>query len=183
MVKNFKSPSILLVGSFGPNSPMNIAAKWVFDEILPKLHETFPKLHFYIVGDGSDKEFGHIKNPNITVKGRVVSVLPYLCYTDVALVPLKFESGTRFKILEAGACGIPIVSTTLGAEGIPVINNKHILIANTSRSFTNAILKIIKDNNLGKKISQNCHNLVKSNFTISNLVAEAKDILKYLKNA
>jgi glycosyltransferase involved in cell wall biosynthesis len=182
-LKNFKNPSILLSGSFGPNSPMNIAAKWVLDEILPKLHKSFPRLHLYIVGNGSDKEFGHLKNPNITVTGTVTSVLPYLCCVDVALVPLKFESGTRFKILEAGACRIPIVSTTLGAEGLPVVNNKHILIANTSKSFTEAILKIIKKKNLGKKLSQNCYNLVKSNFTISNLVTEAKDILKYLRNA
>lgn len=182
-LKNFKNPSILLSGSFGPNSPMNIAAKWVLDEILPKLHKSFPRLHLYIVGNGSDKEFGHLKNPNITVTGTVTSVLPYLCCVDVALVPLKFESGTRFKILEAGACRIPIVSTTLGAEGLPVVNNKHILIANTSKSFTDAILKIIKKKNLGKKLSQNCYNLVKSNFTISNLVTEAKDILKYLRNA
>ena len=54
-LKNFKNPSILLSGSFGPNSPMNMAAKWVLDEILPKLHKTFPRLHFYIVGNGSDK--------------------------------------------------------------------------------------------------------------------------------
>ena len=182
-LKNFKNPSVLLSGSFGPNSPMNMAAKWVLDEILPKLHKTFPRLHFYIVGNGSDKEFGHLKNLNITVTGTVTSVLPYLCRTDVALVPLKFESGTRFKILEAGACRIPIVSTTLGAEGIPVVNNKHILIANTSKNFTDAVLKIIKEKNLGKKISQNCCNLVKSNFTISNLATEAKNILKYLKNA
>jgi glycosyltransferase involved in cell wall biosynthesis len=182
-LKNFKNPSILLSGSFGPNSPMNVAAKWVLDEILPKLHKIFPRLHFYIVGNGSDKEFGHLKNSNITVTGTVTSVLPYLCHTDVALVPLKFESGTRFKILEAGACRIPIVSTTLGAEGIPVVNNKHILIANTSKNFTEAVLKIIKEKNLGKKISKNCCNLVKSNFTISNLATEAKNILKYLRNA
>lgn len=182
-LKNFKNPSILLSGSFGPNSPMNIAAKWVLDEILPRLYKSFPRLHFYIVGNGSDKEFGHLKNPNITVTGTVTSVLPYLCCADVALVPLKFESGTRFKILEAGACRIPIVSTTLGAEGIPVVNNKHILIANNPKSFTDAILKIIKEKKLAKKISQNCFNLVKSNFTISNLVTEAKDILKYLRNA
>ncbi len=181
-LKNLKKPSILLSGSFGPNSPMNVAAKWVLDEILPKLHKTIPKLHFYIVGNGSDKEFAHVKNPNITVTGTVTSVLPYLCYTDVAIVPLKFESGTRFKILEAGCSRIPIVSTTLGAEGIPVVHGKHILIANTSKSFTTAILKIIKDKNLGKKISQNCYNLVKSNFTINKLVTEAQDILKYLKN-
>ena len=180
--KNLKSPSILLSGSFGPNSPMNVATKWVLDEILPKLHKIIPRLHFYIVGNGSDKEFGHVKNPNITVTGKVASVLPYLCYTDVVIVPLKFESGTRFKILEAGCSRIPIVSTTLGAEGIPVVHGIHILIANTSKNFTSAILKIIKDKDLGKKISQNCYNLVKSNFTINNLVIEAQDILKYLKN-
>ncbi len=109
---HFRYPSMYLAGTFGhPNSPMDKAAKWMLDEVLPKIRNVLPEVHFYIVGTNSDRMLGHIDDPHITVTGKLPSVLPYLCHVDVALVPLQFESGTRFKILEAGACAIPVVST------------------------------------------------------------------------
>jgi len=146
------------------------------------LHKKFTNLHFYIVGRNSRKEFGRYEGTHITVTGKLNSILPYLVHADVALVPLKFESGTRFKILEAGACNTPLVSTTLGAEGIPVVDGEHILIADDPQKFALAIEKIINNQDLKKKITTNCFNLVKNNYGINNLISEANKILKYLKN-
>lgn len=180
---NFKSPSIYLAGSFfHHNSPMNSATRWVLKDVLPRVLETHPKVHFYIVGRGSELGFGHLNSQNITVTGKLETVLPYLCNTNVALVPLKFESGTRFKILEAGACKIPIVSTTLGAEGIPVIDNEHILIADEAEDFANAIAKLLDDTSLANRLAQNCHNLVNERYSIQSLTNEAKQILGYLNH-
>jgi len=179
---NFKKPCIFLAGSFGPNSAMNMAANWVLDEVFPKILRSYPNLHFYIVGRNSDQEFSQRANENVTITGMLESVLPYLCYADVALVPLKFESGTRFKILEAGACRIPLVSTTLGAEGIPVTHEDDILIADEPADFAAAILRILDEPNLGRQLAENCHKLVASNYSIEALKNEAKAILKYLKN-
>lgn len=179
----FNNPSIYLAGSFGSdNSSMNTATRWVLEEIFPLVLKRFPNAHFYIVGNNSEIGFGHLSDPNITVTGRLETVLPYLCNTDVALVPLKFESGTRFKILEAGACQIPLVSTTLGAEGIPVIDGEHILIADESDEFAKAIIKLIDDKGFAKKLATNCHKLVNDNFSIETLVVEAKQILEYLNH-
>jgi glycosyltransferase involved in cell wall biosynthesis len=179
---NFKKPCIFLAGSFGPNSAMNMAANWVLDEVFPKILRSYPNLHFYIVGRNSDQEFSQRANENVTITGMLESVLPYLCYADVALVPLKFESGTRFKILEAGACRIPLVSTTLGAEGIHVTHEDDILIADEPADFAAAILRILDEPNLGRQLAENCHKLVASNYSIEALKNEAKAILKYLKN-
>jgi glycosyltransferase involved in cell wall biosynthesis len=177
-----KKPAIFLAGSFGPNSAMNMAAQWILDEVLPILHERFNDLHFYIVGRDSDKEFGRRAGANVTVTGRLDSVLPYLCHSSVALVPLKFESGTRFKILEAGACHIPIVSTTLGAEGLPVVHGEHVLIADDAIDFAHAIARILSDPSLGKSLAQNCYKLVKEKYSLDSLVLEAVTILEFLKN-
>ena len=100
---------------------------------------------------------------------------------DVALVPLKFESGTRFKILEAGACGIPIVSTTLGAEGIPLTNGKNILIADNSKSFAKSVIRLLSDRDFAKQISHDCRNFILKNYTIDVLSAEAESILMSLR--
>jgi glycosyltransferase involved in cell wall biosynthesis len=179
----FKSPSIYLAGSFGHyNSPMDTAARWMLEEVFPRVLKFHSNVHFYIVGRNSEMGFGHLNSPNITVTGRVETVLPYLCNTDVALVPLKFESGTRFKILEAGACKVPLVSTTLGAEGIPVIHGEHILIADDPEAFANAILRLLDDKAQAKQLAAKCHDLVYEKFSVESLVVEAKHILEFMNH-
>lgn len=179
----FKSPSIYLAGTFGHyHSAMDTAARWVLEEILPKILPNFPNLHFYVVGRGSNVSFSHFNSPNVTVTGELESVLPYLKHSDIALVPLKFESGTRFKILEAGSCNIPLVSTTLGAEGIPVKHGEHILIADTADEFAKSIIHLLNDKKLSGRLAANCHDLVNQKYSVEALVEEAKDILEYLNH-
>lgn len=178
----FIKPCIFLAGSYGPGSAMNMAANWIFDEVFPILLKDFPNLHLYLVGRNSDKEFGSRAGENVTVTGKVESVLPYLCHADVALVPLKFESGTRFKILEAGACQVPLVSTTLGAEGIPVVDRENIMIADNPEEFSNAVSKILSDSAFAKNISTKCYDLIRNHYSIDTLVIEANMILEYLEN-
>lgn len=179
--EGFKNPSIYLAGTFGhAHSPMDSAARWVIEEVYPILLKAYPNLHFYIVGNNSDRGFGHLNGPNITATGRLVSVLPYLCHADVALVPLKFESGTRFKILEAGACRIPLVSTTLGAEGIPVVDGHHVLIADEPQAFANAVLRLLDDKAFAVNLANNCGQLVNEHFSVESLALEARKILRHL---
>lgn len=180
--ENLRKPSVFLAGSFGANSAMNMAATWMLDEILPIVRDAFPDVHFYIVGRRSDSEFGHHASSHVTVTGMLDSVLPYLQHADVAVVPLMFESGTRFKILEAGACKIPLVSTTLGAEGILVTNNKECLIADTAEEFAAAIVRILNNHELGDQLASRCYRLVAQRYSIKALKDEAKQICEYLKN-
>jgi glycosyltransferase involved in cell wall biosynthesis len=179
-----KSPAIYLAGSFGkPTSAMNRAATWLLNDILPLVKKKIPNIHCYIVGNHSDISFGHIKEPHITITGRLESVLPYLKNIDVALTPLHFESGTRFKILEAAACKIPMVSTTLGAEGLPVKDNEHILIADTTESFANAIIKLIQDKQFAQQLAENSHQMVQQHFGIDRLKQEALAIFDRIKQS
>lgn len=178
----FKTPSIYLAGSFGKDSAMDKAARWVINEIFPALLIRHPDLFFYIIGNGSKETLADIKHDRIIITGRLDSVLPYLCHASVALVPLKFESGTRFKIMEAAACEVPIVSTTLGAEGIPVKHNRDILIADTSSEFIDAIGRILNDPSLGKKLAIGCKELIQRCNSVESLQEEANQILAHLAN-
>jgi glycosyltransferase involved in cell wall biosynthesis len=180
--QGFKKPCIYLAGTFGhPHSPMDRAAHWMVKEVLPRVKREVPEIHFYIVGKGSDAFCGRLKDPSITVTGRVQSVLPYLCHADVAVVPLQFESGTRFKILEAGACGIPVVSTTLGAEGLPVVNRRELLLADTPEDFALSIVELLKNKELAGSVGLNCRKMITERYGIENLTVEAERILRYLK--
>ena len=178
---NFEKPCIYLAGTFyATQCPMVDATRWVVAEVLPLVRRQIPDIHFYVVGRGSDQTLSDIDDPGITITGELPSVLPYLCHADVALVPLKWESGTRFKILEAGACGTPVVSTTLGAEGIPVTHEKDILIADEPEQFADCIIKLIRNHDLAQAMAENLRTLVHEKYTIASLAEEGQRILKYL---
>jgi len=177
---DFKKPCIYLAGTFWFNSPMEDAARWTIDEVLPYLRQKIPNLHFYIVGNDSDRVLKDIQSPNITITGQLESVLPYLRHASMALVPLRFESGTRFKILEAGACGIPVVSTTLGAEGIAVTDGQDILIADEPKQFADAIFKIIDNPAFAESLGSNLKKLVSDRYSIETLAQEGQQILDYV---
>lgn len=176
-----KHPNLYLAGSFWPNSPMEQASRWVIGKILPLLKPRYPTIHLYIIGNNAKAILSDITEPSATVVGDVDSVLPFLTNADVALVPLKYESGTRFKILEAAACSVPIVSTSLGAEGIPVSDKENILIADTEDEFAEAICKILDDAEYGKKIASNCYELIRKRYCIDSLMYEAEEIMESLQ--
>jgi len=176
----FQSESVFLAGTFWPASPMEQAARWYINEVLPLVRQTHPNVHLYIVGKNSDAVLADINDEHITITGRVESVLPYLCNAKAAIVPLWFESGTRFKILEAGACGIPVVSTTLGAEGIPVCDGQNILLGDTPETFAHGIVRLLEQPDLAKSIASSLRNLVANAYALPKLREEAGNILRYL---
>jgi len=175
-----RKPCIYLAGTFGPDSPMEEAALWIIDRVLPLATRTLPNLHFYVVGVGATEKMKQRAGQNVTITGALDSVLPYLAHADVSVVPLKYESGTRFKIMEAAACRIPIVSTTLGAEGIPVTHGKDILIADSPEQFAESIIQIIRNPQLGRRLAENCSQLIERDCSISTAISQAQTILRSL---
>ena len=125
---------------------------------------------------------GHLsKSNNVTVTGTVDAVVPYLSNATVAVVPLKFESGTRFKILEAAVCETPIVSTTLGAEGIDIINGHHLLVADDAKEFVSGILQLLSDEPLRRRMTKAARNFVRKNYSLESLRKEVKTIIQHIE--
>jgi glycosyltransferase involved in cell wall biosynthesis len=176
----FNKPCMYLAGTFWPGSPMEDAARWMLEHVMPLLKRELPDIHFYVAGRASGKVLADVHDDNVTVAGELPSVLPYLTNASVAVVPLRFESGTRFKILEAGACRVPVVSTTLGAEGIPAVDGKDILIADTPEDFAMAVVAVIRDRRRAESLGQNLRELVAVKFSIQALAHEGENILEYL---
>ncbi len=172
-------PNVYLAGTFWPGSPMENAARWFVNNVFEIIKKEIPAIHFYILGRDSDKILSDMKDENITILGRVENASSYLKDSDVAIVPLFFESGTRFKILEAGACGIPLVSTVLGAEGLPVESGRDILLADDPQDFANAVIELIRNKKFANRIAQNCRELVCEKYGLEKLKAEGKQILDY----
>lgn len=181
--EGLRHPCFYLAGTFWPTSPMDDAARWIIHEVLPALRRMIPAVHFYIAGQGSRETLAGVEDPGITVLGMLPSVLPYLCHVDAAVVPLRYESGTRYKILEAGACGIPVVSTTLGAEGLPLVHEKHLLIADNPEQFAGSIARLLCDRPLAVSLASSLKSLVVQCNSVASLEKEASVILRYLQVA
>ena len=180
-VADLRHPSIYLAGTFGhAASPMDRAARWMLDAVLPLVQAEVPDVHFYIVGKNSELTMADARGTAVTVTGRLPSVLPYLGEVEVVLVPLKFESGTRFKILEAGACRKAVVSTTLGAEGIPITNGQDILLADEPQAFADAIIRLLRDPAKRADLGEKLHRLVLQNYSVETLVEQGRTILARL---
>lgn len=175
-----QKPAVYFAGSFGPESSMEQAAVWLIKKIMPLIWKQRPEILVYLVGRGDTSELSKFRNDKVIITGQVPSAVAYLKQADVAVVPLKFESGTRFKILEAAACRIPIVSTTLGAEGLMVRPGEDILIADTPGDFAGAILKLLARPELRQRISANAYENIAKNYNIDRAVKEATLILKML---
>ena len=172
-----KGFNILITGSFGDkNSPMNVSTRWFIDKIYPKIKTKIKNLKIYIVGIDSTREFKN--QEQIIVKDWVLDITKYFSISDILAVPLKYESGTRFKILEAGMFDLPVVSTQLGAEGLNYKNNKSILIANDARKFAKKIIYFYKNPKMRKKFAINNRKLVVSNYSIKSMKKDALKILR-----
>jgi glycosyltransferase involved in cell wall biosynthesis len=106
----------------------------------------------------------HGNGSGVNVTGYVADPTPYLERTGVMIVPLRSGGGMRVKILNALAQGLPIVSTTIGCEGIAVEHGKHLLIADTPEEFAEAVLRLIKDKPLAEALRRNGRALVESTY-------------------
>ena len=144
-------PVALLQGSlnYGPNMD---AVEWLIGDIAPELRAKVPGLQIRLVGKATPGVQRQHDPPAVTVVGRVPDILPELARADIALVPLRIGSGTRLKILESFAHRIPIVSTTVGADGLDVEDGVHLLIADDPASFGTACQRLLEDSDLRRRV-------------------------------
>jgi glycosyltransferase involved in cell wall biosynthesis len=101
----------------------------------------------------------------IELSGPVDDAITELARAKVALVPLLAGSGTRFKIIEAWAAGVPVVSTPLGAEGLPARDGEHLLVAGDARGFQEAVSALLADPALRDRIGRAGRYLYECEFT------------------
>jgi len=101
---------------------------------------------------GSRNMLDEGKALHVVVVGQVPEMEPELASADVAVVPVRYGSGTRLKILESFAHRVPVVSTTIGAEGLDVSDGVHLLLADNADAFAAACERIVTDNDLRAKL-------------------------------
>jgi glycosyltransferase involved in cell wall biosynthesis len=137
-------PIILFVGAM--SWPPNVSAvHFLASVVLPAVRRRLPAVRLRIVGADPTPEVQALAAlPGVEVTGRVPDMAPYLRDAHVLAVPLESGGGTRLKILEAFAAGVPVVATAVAAEGLAVIADHHLLLAERDR-FADSVLEVLLD--------------------------------------
>jgi glycosyltransferase involved in cell wall biosynthesis len=175
-----EQPALVFAGSLSRGTANVDAALWLLDEVMAIVWRRRPDVHLYLVGRDPAPALLSRVGPRVHVTGEVPSIVPYMRASVAALVPLRWESGTRFKILEAFACNTPVVSTTLGAEGLDVEHGRHLLLADEPTAFAEAILSLVEEPSTGQRLVQPALALVRERYDLSSAERQIQAILDRL---
>lgn len=141
------------------------AALWFGREIWPLVKRARPEATWGIVGKSPHPRLDHLRDdPSITVVGEVPDMVPYLQAAELYVIPLRMGGGTRFKLIEAMAAGLPVVSTRVGAEGVPVQSGQALLLADQPANFAAAVLQLLDDSTLRQRFAAASLQLVRQHF-------------------
>jgi len=145
----------------------NISAVRFFRaEVWPILGRRWPTLVWRLVGKNPAAVSRFTSgDPRIEVTGEVDDAVRELARARVAVVPLLAGSGTRFKILEAWSAGVPVVSTTIGAEGLPARHGENLLLADGGPAFADAVTRVLENTALARQLGQAGRQLVVNELT------------------
>ncbi len=169
-------PSVFFLGALDwtPNAE---GLGWFLKNVWEKISLQFPDLKFYIAGRNADR----IKldlSKNVIVTGEVENAYDFMNSKGIMIVPLLSGSGIRVKIIEGMALGKTIVSTSLGAEGIPCKDGQNILIADTPEAFAEKIIKCINEKIYYSVIGDNAYQFAKQRFSSREVTGKLLEFFK-----
>lgn len=149
-----KRRDILFVGSMDYHANIDAVLEFA-DQVWPGIHARHPGFRFVVVGRNPPENVRELaKRPNIEITGTVDDVRPWYRSALLVVVPLRTGSGTRLKILEAMAAGVPVVSTRLGAEGLEAADGVDLILAETPEETMNAIDRLFQSRELWHSLAE-----------------------------
>lgn len=171
-------PLVVFTGAmaYEPNAD---GVRWFLDEILPLVVARAPRTLFRVVGKDPPADLvARARAGSIEFTGRVDDVRPHMRVASVFVCPLRIGGGTRLKILDAMAQGLPVVSTTVGAEGLAVRHDHDLLLADDPRGFADATLALLHDEARARRIAGAGLELVRARYawpSVTNALLDALD--------
>ena len=157
---------IVFVGNF--SHPPNIdAVRFLCAEILPIIKQTLPSMTLTIVGKNPPREVQSLAGPGIRVTGWVAETAPYLDAARVSVAPLRVGAGMKGKIGEALSRGIPVVTTSIGNEGMNLVHGEEILVADDPNEFALSVILLHENRPLWETLSRAGRPAIESQYGIS----------------
>lgn len=158
------APALVFTGSMDWKANQD-GLFWFMDEVWPLIAQRRPDASFTVIGKNPPPALvARSRALNWRFTGYVDDVRPH-AKGAAFVIPLRIGGGTRLKAFEAMAMGLPVVSTALGAEGLPVVDGEQLLIADDAAAFAAAVLRLLADADLRSRLAANARALVENNFS------------------
>ncbi len=155
---------LLFIGNF-LHRPNTDAIHYFMQEIYPLVREAIPSVALFIVGDHAPPEIAAYASNEVTITGYVADVDPIFQSCRVFIAPLRFGAGMKGKIGQALSYGLPVVTTSVGAEGMGLENGREALIADGAREFAEALISVYNDGALWQRLSDHGYSHIARHFT------------------
>ncbi|HEX8557382.1 MAG TPA: glycosyltransferase [Pyrinomonadaceae bacterium] len=155
---------LLFVGSFH-HRPNTDGVAFYAREVLPLVREQLPGVELLVVGDGAPAALAACEAAGVRLLGYVPDIAPLFARCRVFVAPLRFGAGMKGKVGEALSYGLPVVTTTVGAEGMHLRDGEEALIADTAADFAAAVVRLYRDEALWSRLSSNSHAHVERHFS------------------
>jgi len=169
------SSTILFVGNFKWLQNREAVITLV-NEVWPHIVKSITDVKLWIVGQNPTPDITELSSEKIVIDQTVDDIRRAYLNSDVLLAPIKGSGGTRFKILEAMASGIPVVTTSIGIEGIDAENEKEVLIRDDSKGLADAVIKLLRDRFFYRDLTGRARNLTKEKYNWESIGAKLDKI-------
>ncbi len=171
---------LLFVGNF--HHPPNADAMLYFcKEVLPKVQARIPEVGLTIVGDSPPPEIKALANDRVTVTGYVIETEPYITAHRISVAPLRYGAGMKGKIGEALSHGLPVVTTTIGGEGMGLTDGEQVLIADEAQGMADKICRLYQDQGLWQKLAVNGKTYIEDHFGFTAVTRITTSVLEKLR--
>ena len=164
--------------------PNEDAIIYFVESILPLIKQQNPRVSLEVVGRNPSRKLQSLVETETSVhlSGWVEDIRPFLARGSVCIVPLRIGGGTRLKIFEAMSMGKPVVSTSVGAEGLPVQTGENILLADAPNDFASSVVTLLRDSNQRRRLGTAARTLVRENYSWPKVAETFSRVLQDVLN-
>jgi GT2 family glycosyltransferase/tetratricopeptide (TPR) repeat protein len=171
---------LVFVGNY-KHDPNEDAVLYFVREVLPFIRERIPGVRLFVVGNSPTERLQALASDEIVVTGFVPEVTPYLLDSRVFIVPLRYGAGLKGKIGEALAAGIPIVTTSVGAEGMNLVHGANALIGDAPEDFARSVAEVYEDEALWDRLSAEGMRHAARNYSVETVEKHWLEIIDFIR--
>ncbi len=167
---------LMFIGGFA-HPPNEEGVIWFIEYILPLVRRKIPDIHLTIVGAEPTERLLALAGEGITVTGYVEDVTDYFNNSRVFVSPLRHGAGVKGKIGQSFSYGLPVVTTSIGAEGMSLVDGHNALITDSETAFADKVVELYTDRFLWQKLSTNCRQVIRDQFSFDTIRRALEGIL------
>lgn len=172
---------LVFVGSFG-HEPNIDAAVYLCKDIMPLILGVYPTARLKIIGSNPTAEILNLASDHVDVLGYVPDTAPFLERAYISVAPLRFGGGMKGKVGEAMSFGLPVVTSSFGAEGFGLESGRDLLVGNTPEDFAGHVIRLLDDSEFYGRIARNGRSFIETHYSVAAAERLLESVIHRIKH-